>query len=98
MPQSTTEIDPYNEAVSFQFAEMLGEHFLRCLGKHPAQLTQASWAMLKLGQNPRLPFTLNEGDCELSRAFSCILCTIRDLLLALLFGAGRIRLVLIHLF
>jgi len=65
MPQSATQVGSDNEAILFQLAEVLGEHFLGCFGKYPAQFAQTSWSMLKLGQNSHLPFSLNEIDCEL---------------------------------
>jgi hypothetical protein len=99
MPQSAAQILPNNEAVLFHLAQMLCEHLLRCLRQHPAQLTQADWSMLKLGQNPRLPLTLDEIDRELRRAFFGNFCVWanRNFFLPFLLGAGGIRIASVHL-
>jgi len=55
--------------------------------------------MLKPRQNPRLPFTLDEIDCQLRRAFfgTFGVRASRDLLFPSLLGTGRIRLAFNHL-
>jgi len=93
MPAAPTEIGPDDDAVFLHLAQMLGEHFFRCIREHFTQLTEPNWPVLKLRQNPQLPLPLEKTDRDLSRPFILGLARQTDLNLtdAALAAPGSLR-------